>query len=114
MLSKDRQIIQKLKRRISILIITTLALVYWIRINYLEIESYRYEAESLNIDLIESESKIKKLNSKLDSINKVKIQTIQNTKRLINNKIIIFEKKDTVIPQKIDSVPPIIIDTTSN
>ena len=113
MLPKDRQI-WKLKRKISILIITSFALVYWIRLNYSEIESHRYEVESLNMDVLEKETIIRDLKEKLDSINKVKIQTIQKPKNLINNKKIILEKKDTVIPQKIDSVPQIIIDTTSN
>ena len=66
------------------------------------------------MDVLEKETIIRDLKEKLDSINKVKIQTIQKPKNLINNKKIILEKKDTVIPQKIDSVPQIIIDTTSN
>ena len=67
MLPKDRQI-WKLKRKISILIITSFALVYWIRLNYSEIESHRYEVESLNMDVLEKETIIRDLKEKLLSV----------------------------------------------
>jgi hypothetical protein len=82
MLPKDKQLIYKLKRRISFLIIIVFSLSYWIRINYYDLDWKTTEVESL-----EKDSEIRYLKSKLDSIKASTFVTkIEKPKNIINTK----------------------------
>lgn len=98
MLPKDKHLIYKLKRRISILIVVILSLSYWIRINYYDLDWKTSEVEILQYEISEKENEIKSLQSKLDSI---KISTV--VKNIEKPKIIINTKKKELKP-KTDSV----------
>lgn len=96
MISKDNELIKKLKTRISILIIIIFSLLYWLRINYLDVGYNRDQVESLTYELIEKDILIRNLEYKIKSIENKKIEKtkkefIINTKKE-KEKI----KKDTI------------------
>lgn len=113
MLPKDKQLIWKLKRRISILIFIIFGLFYWIRISHLDMEYSDSQVQSLTMDLIEKESQINKLQSKLDSLRKpVLIKKPEKVDFKINkikvnikkDSTILIPKHDTIIQDEMDSI----------
>lgn len=98
MLPKDKHLIYKLKRRISILIVVILSLVYWLRLNYHDLDWKNSEVEILQYEITEKDNEIKSLKSKIDSI---EIPTV--VKNIEKPKIIINTKKKELKP-KTDSV----------
>lgn len=95
MISKDNELIKKLKTRISILIIIIFSLFYWLRINYLDVGYNRDQVESLTYELIEKDILIRNLEYKIKSIENKKIE---KTKKefIINTKKEKEIKKDTI------------------
>lgn len=98
MLPKDKQLINKLKRRISVLVLLSLSLIYWIRINYYDLDWKNTEVESLQHEIVEKDREIKSLQYKVDSI-----ITSTTSKKIEIPKIIINTKKKELKP-KMDSV----------
>lgn len=104
--SKDREFIKKLKTKISILILIILALSYWMRLNYIDMQYNRDEVEFLTYDLIEKDSIIKNLEYKIKSIESKKMEKNQTEFKINKKKEKEKDKKETLsVNQMVDSIP---------
>lgn len=107
MLPKEKQRLYKLRRRISILLLIILSLIYWVKNKYDDIDFLQFENEGLRIENSEQLSEINKLKQKVDSLTKV--EKLKLEKVQIKNKINKESKKEPIIK---DSIRPIIDDTS--
>lgn len=106
MISKDKNKVWKLKRIISLLILTILLLFYWVRVNYIDMDFKNSELESMNYEIYEKDSIIKILETRIDSVFKTKTEKT-NIEIKINKKKENKTKKDTTeTVQKKDTVVP--------
>lgn len=121
MLPQDRQLILKLRKRISILIIIIFSLCYWIRINYYDLDWKKFELDDLRQESIEKDKKISTLQEEIDSIKntKQKEAPIKKAKKIINTKNKETQSKtdtakvtETEIPKIESVIPP--ADSTKN
>ena len=97
MISNDKRIINKLKRRLGVSLIIVFVLIYWIIQKNSDLEYYRSDNEMFFYDMLEKDKEIEKLKFQLDSIKSNKDETVvkKESKILINSKKI--NKKDTLI-----------------
>lgn len=116
MIPKDKITIQKLKRRMAMLSIVILFLMYWIAQKYRDDEYCQSDNYQISLDMIEKEEEIKNLKYQIDSLTSKKIVKVENQipKILINNKKL-ENKKDTskrvVINKILESESEITLDT---
>lgn len=101
MITQDKQIISRLRKRISLLIILIFSLCYWIRINYYDLEWNSFEIDNLRQESIEKDEKITSLQKEIDSIknNKQEVST-KKVKNIINTK----KKEIQVKPDSVKTV----------
>lgn len=93
MLPQDKQLIIKLRKRISLLIILIFSLCYWIRINYYELDWKSSEIDIIRLENSEKDQQISSLQRKLDSIKNIKQEvSTKKDENIINKK-----KKETIV-----------------
>lgn len=99
MLPKEKKQLYKLQKRISVLLIIILFLVYWLKNKYDDVDFSEFENESLRIENYSQHSEIVKLKQENDSLRKSK--EVKLEKVVVKNKINTKKEpiiKDTIIP----------------